>query len=159
MDERNPMPVAPQLEFVASGRILVDVPRIVGRAGALERRVVPILGGRFEGERLMANVLPGGADWQIDDGDGVLDLEAKYLIETDDGVTIGVVNTGKRNATPAVMARIAAREPVAANEYYFRTTPAFDAPPGPYLWLRRSIFVAVGRREPDAVVLDVFRIR
>jgi len=152
------IPAAPHLEFVATGRILVDVPRIVGRAGKLERRVVTILGGRFEGEKLSANVLPGGADWQIDDGDGVLDLEAKYLIETDDGVTVGVVNSGKRNASPPVMKRIAAREPVAPGEYYFRTTPVFDAPPGPYLWLRQSIFVAIGRREPDAVVLDVFRI-
>jgi hypothetical protein len=154
-----PTVAGPVLEYVAHARIVVDVPRVVGRAGKLERRVVTILGGHVEGPNLKATVLPGGADWQTDDGDGVLVLEAKYLLETHDGTTIGVVNRGLRHATPAVMARLAAREAVAPDEYYFRTTPTFDAPPGPYAWLRQSIFVATSRRDPDAVTLDIFRIR
>jgi hypothetical protein len=137
--------------------VTVDEPRIVGVAGALRRRVVPILGGRFDGPLLHARVLPGGADWQIDDGEGVLDIEARYLIETDDGVTISVVNRGLRSADAAVMARLAAGEPVAPDAYYFRSAPAFDAPPGPYAWMRRALFIARGEREPGAVVLHVYR--
>jgi hypothetical protein len=150
---------APDFEFVARARIAVDRPRIVGRTGEAQRRVVPILEGRFDGPLLAARVLPGGADWQTDHADGVLDIEARCLIETDDGVTISVVNRGLRSAEPAVMARLAAGERVAPHEYYFRSAPVFDAPPGPYFWMRRSVFVAFGEREPDAVILRLFRWR
>ena len=149
---------APGLEFVASARILVDVPRVVGATAGSERRVVSITGGTFEGPRLRAVVVPGGADWQIDDGEGVLAIEARYLIETDDGVSISIVNRGLRRAPPSVMARLAAREPVSSDEYYFRATPTFDAPAGAYGWMRESLFIATGRRESDAVCLDIFRV-
>jgi hypothetical protein len=151
-------PDAPQLEFVASGRIQVDVSRVVGAAGRTQRRVVPITGGTFEGPRLRAVVVGGGADWQIDDGEGVVAIEARYLIETQDGVTISVINRGLRRASPEITAKLAAREPVSPDAYYFRATPAFDAPPGPYAWMRESLFLSIGRREPDSVSLDVFRV-
>ena len=88
----------------------------------------------------------------------MLEVEARYLIETHDGVAISIVNRGLRHGEPSVMARLAAREPVSPNEYYFRATPTFDAPAGPYGWMRESLFISTGRREPDAVCLDVFRV-
>jgi len=151
-------PAAPQLDFVASGRIHVDVPRIVGVAGRTQRRVVPIIGGTFEGPRLRAVVLPGGADWQFDDGEGVVAIEARYIIETHDGVTISIINRGVRRASPEITAKLAAGEPVSPDAYYFRATPSFDTPPGAYAWMRESLFVSTGRREPDAVCLDIFRV-
>lgn len=134
-------------------------PLVISVTGTLQRRIVPITGGRFDGPVLHARVVPGGADWQIDDGEGVLNLTARYTIETDDGVTISVVNRGLRRAERQVMARISAGEAVAPDDYYFRTSPTFDAPAGPYAWLRESLFVAAGEREPAAVVFRIFRCR
>ena len=46
------------------------------------KRIIPILGGTFEGPLLKGRVVPGGADYQIVRKDGVTILEAKYLLET-----------------------------------------------------------------------------
>jgi hypothetical protein len=56
------------------------------------------------------------------------------------------------------MQRLAAGEPVDGSEYYFRATPSFDAPAGPYEWLNRGIFVCTGLRYPDAVKLWLWRV-
>ena len=64
-----------RFEFLA--KLHVDVGELVtmGQAPLGERRVVPILGGRFEGPAIRGEVLPG-ADWQIGRADGVLDIDA-----------------------------------------------------------------------------------
>ena len=56
------------------------------------------------------------------------------------------------------MARLNAGQPVDPSLVYFRATPTFDAPEGPHAWLNESIFVASGRRAPDRVEVDFFRV-
>src|SRR5690242_9197895 len=71
------------------------------------RRIVPIVGGTVRGQRLEAEVVPGGADWQHVRGDGVVELVARYSIRTADGIEITVTNRGLRRAPPDVMERMA----------------------------------------------------
>ena len=42
--------------------------------------------------------------------------------------------------------------------YYFRSSPTFEVADGPYAWLRESVFVCAGAREPDRVVLDCYAV-
>ena len=70
------------------------------------RRVIPITGGRFSGERLSGRVLPGGADWQVIRADGVADLDARYTLETADGALIYVRNKGYRHGPDEVIKRL-----------------------------------------------------
>ena len=56
------------------------------------RRVIPIIGGTFNGPKIKGEVLPGGEDWQLVRPDGDIEFEARYLLKTDDGVLIKVVN-------------------------------------------------------------------
>jgi Protein of unknown function (DUF3237) len=130
----------------------------VGQTPRGLRRVVPIIGGSVEGERVHGRILPGGADWQFERADGVLEAEAHYELELEDGTIVSVVNRGMRRASAEVMARLRAGEIVDASQYYFRTTPAFEAPDGPHDWLNRSVFVADGERLPDAVRLRVYEV-
>jgi len=130
----------------------------VGATPQGTRRVVPITGGGFEGPQLRGEIVPGGADWQFDRADGVTQVEALYLLRTHDGVHIQVHNRGLRHGPPAVMARLAAGESVAPEEYYFRAAPEFSAPAGRYEWLNRSLFVCTGERRAAAIRLWVFRI-
>jgi hypothetical protein len=51
-----------------------------------------------------------------------------------------------------VLARLAAGEAVDPASYYFRATPAFEAPPGPHAWMMHTVFIATGERAPDHVV-------
>lgn len=148
----------PALELLFEVRATLDPPIVVGDVPEGARRVVPISGGTFEGPRLRGTLLPGGADWQYRRGDGVMMVEAQYLLRTDDGVTLQVNNRGMRHGPEAVMARLAAGEAVDPAEYYFRATPRLSAPAGRYDWLNRSLFLCSGARYPDAVLLWFYEV-
>jgi hypothetical protein len=48
------------------------------------RRIARFAGGSFEGPKLRGIVLPGGGGWMILRHDGVLDIEVRIVLETDD---------------------------------------------------------------------------
>ena len=148
-----------KLEALLKAEITLAPPQDLGDAPLGRRRIVPITGGRFRGERLSGRVLPGGADWQIIRGDGVSQLEARYTLETDDGALIYVHNVGLRHGPPEVLAKLAAGEPVDPSRYYMRTTPSFETGDERYRWLNKLVCVATGARRKDAVELDVYEIK
>ena len=148
------------MEFAFEARVTVQAPLVVGPSSHGVRRVVPITGGTFEGPNLRGRVVPGGADWQFVRPDGVLAVEARYTLETADGVLIMVTNRGVRRGAPEVIARLGRGEPVDPSEYYFRTTAEFEAPVGgKYAWLNESVFVGVAERRPDAAIIRFHRVR
>ncbi|MBK8635599.1 MAG: DUF3237 domain-containing protein, partial [Saprospiraceae bacterium] len=110
------VPTAPTLDFVCELKVKLKPPYIVGETPHGMRRIIPIIGGSFEGPAMKGEILNGGADWQIVRKDGVAELEAHYQIKTDDGVIIYVKNTGLRVATPEVAARIGKGEQVSPSE-------------------------------------------
>ena len=148
----------PKLEPVLTANARLERPIDVGSTPQGVRRVVPILGGRFEGPKLKGEILPGGADWQFTRADGVTELEALYLLRTDDGVVIQVRNRGLRHGPEEVMQRLAAGQPVDPGKYYFRAAPAFSAPEGRYSWLNKSLFLCTGSRQPASIELFFFRV-
>jgi hypothetical protein len=123
------------------------------------RRIIPITGGSFRGEKLSGRVLPGGADWQIVRADGVAELEARYTLETSDRALIYVRNRGFRHGPADILERLAAGEPVDPSLYYMRTTPLFETGAPRYQWLNRIVCVASGARRAAAVELEVFEVR
>jgi Protein of unknown function (DUF3237) len=149
---------APALEFVCELKVKLKAPYVVGDTPHGLRRIIPIVGGSFEGPKMKGEILDGGADWQIVRKDGVAELEAHYQIKTDDGVIIYIKNTGLRVATPEVAARIGRGEAVPPNEYYFRAVPKFEAPAGKYEWVNNAIFICKGIRNPDNVTIQVWKV-
>jgi hypothetical protein len=141
-------------------RIAADLEPILdlGRTPYGERRVIHIVGGRFEGPRLQGRIIPGGADWQILRADGVADLRARYTLETDEGDLILVRSDGLRHGPADVIARLTRGESVDPSHYYFRTILRFETSSQTLAWLNRILTVARGRREVDAVQLDVFKV-
>jgi hypothetical protein len=150
--------MTPELRHVFDIEAEVAPVRDLGPTPHGRRRIVPILGGRVRGQRLQAEVVPGGADWQYVRSDGVVELVARYSIRTADGVEIAVTNRGLRRASPEVMARLSRGEPVDPALVYCRTVPLFEAPTGPYDWLNANLFVATAARLPDKVQLAVFEV-
>jgi hypothetical protein len=147
------------LEPLFRAEITLAPAQELGDAPLGRRRIIPITGGRFRGERLSGRVLPGGADWQIVCADGLAQLEARYTLETDDGALIYVRNVGLRHGPADVLARLAAGEPVDPSRYYMRTTPTFETGAERYRWLNRTVCVATGARRKAAVELDVFEVK
>lgn len=90
-------------------------------------RVIPIIGGTFDG-KLSGTILPGGADWNTRFENGRSHAFAKYMLKTDDGEFIAVENEGKID-----------REEKA----YIKTMPRFQADEnGKYGWLNSGVYVA-----------------
>ena len=152
-------PATPTLELLARVRADVEQPQVLGRTLAGERRVVPIAGGEIEGPRLRGEILPGGADWQVVYDDGTAVLEARYTVRTDDGALVYVRNLGLRHGPDDVMERIRRGEVVDPAEYYFRSTPRFEAGDERYTWLNRILAVGSGARLANEVHLDIYAVR
>jgi hypothetical protein len=141
--------------------ITLEVPRIVdlGATPNGHRRIATVTGGKFEGERLRGTVhaAPGG-DWIVSRPDGVMVLDVRLTLETDDRELIYMTYCGLRHGPAEVMARLAKGEAVDPASYYFRTTPVFETASKKYDWLNRIIAVATGRREAAGPVYDVFEV-
>jgi hypothetical protein len=152
------MLTTPELSHVCDIDVAVGPIRDLGEMPHGRRRLVAILGGRVHGPRLSGEILPGGADWQVVRGDGVLELVARYGIRTANGTEIAVTNRGIRRAAPELMERLARGEPVDPAHVYFRTVPHFEAPAGDFAWLNHSLFLASALRLPDKVSLRVFEV-
>jgi hypothetical protein len=148
----------PSLVYAFEVRAEVAPPIEVGRTPRGTRRVVPIVGGTFEGGELKGRILAGGADWQLIHEDGFTQLDSRYTLETDAGDVIAVRNRGVRHAPPEVMARLLVGESVDPSLVYFATTPTFETA-APHLgWLTRSIFVGIGQRQPSSVLIQFWKI-
>jgi len=154
----NETRVPPHLEFALELR--VDIGPIVelGSDSVSRRRTVPITGGVFHGPGISGRVLPGGADWQVIEGNGMTFVDAHYVLETVDAARIEVRNQGIRRGPQDVLDRIATGEAVPATQYYFRTAPRFFPPLGRYEWLGRSIFVGDAERHADLVIVRVWEV-
>lgn len=147
-----------ELPFAFELRVTIGPVAELGQTAQGIRRIIPITGGVFEGDHFRGNVLPGGYDWQTGRQDGVTELEARYVLQTDDGVLITIVNRGLRHGPPAVLEQLLRGEPVDPSHYYFRTAPVFETADARYQWLTRSLFVGTGIREPSCVRVRVFRV-
>jgi len=128
---------------------ILDTPHKLGNTPAGDRKVVPVLGGRIDGERLRGRILAGGSDWALTNAAGILELDVRLVIETDDGALINCQYQGMRHGPPAVMARLAAGESVDYRDIYFRIAPRFDTADPRYDWLNRILTVGIGERLPE----------
>jgi hypothetical protein len=120
---------APRLEFVCEIHCVLSRAIEAGPTPYGARRIVEILEGRIQGPETRGVLMPGGADWQVTRIDGVVELQAHYVIRFDDGVLVQVRNRGLRHGAPNLAQRIEAGEDVDPAEYYCRTTPVFEAQP------------------------------
>jgi len=148
----------PALDFAFELRAQVGPPLDIGPVPGGRRRIVPILGGTFEGSGLKGRILPGGADWQIVRADGLGELDTRYTLETDDGKLIYVQNLGLRRASPEVTAKLMAGELVDPSLVYFRSVPKFETSVPDLAWLMRSIFVGTGERYPTEVLIRFWKL-
>jgi len=148
-----------KLEYAFTVRATLSAPVVIGQGPEGLRRFVPITGGTFTGPLLSGKVVPGSGDWQVVRADGTLLAEARYTLETPDGVLISLTNRGIRHAEPDIMAKLTRGEPVPASSYYFRTFAIFEAPiESAHAWVNRTLFAATAEREPNAAIIHFYRV-
>ena len=121
--------------------------------------LIPFSGGEFRFvDGVTGRLVEGGTDWQTVRPDGVVEIRARYLLESDAGEQIQILSEGIRHAPPGVLERIAAGETVEPDEYYFRTFIRMNTGVERLDHLNRVLAVADGRRTVDAVELTYFTI-
>jgi hypothetical protein len=111
----------------------------IGRGPYGTRVTFPILGGSFEGDRLRGKVLSGGDDWTVKRFDGVIDLDLRVALETEDAALIHMTFAG-------------IRDDGAPGAPYFRTLPRFETAAPNYSFLNRLLAVGRGEIRSDGPV-------
>jgi len=129
-----------------------------GDIGHGVRRIIPVIGGEVRGAGINGKICGFGADFQIIRPNELIELEAKYAFETDDGAVVYVENKGIRFGPVELLQRLKRGEPVDPRLIYFRTVPRFETGSEKYRWLMQNLFIGSAARHPDRVVLDVHQV-
>jgi hypothetical protein len=152
--------VAPQLETKYVFTITARIGEVTsaGDIGHGVRRIIPIVGGEVRGERVNGKVCAFGADFQVIRPNELIELEAKYAFETDDGAVVYVENRGIRFGPVDLLQKLKRGEPVDPELIYCRTVPRFETGAEKYRWLMESLFIGSAARHADRVVIDVHQV-
>jgi uncharacterized protein DUF3237 len=152
--------MAPQLQTKYVFTITAHIGGVTsaGDTGSGIRRIIPIIGGEVRGEGISGKVCPFGADFQIIRPNELIELEAKYAFETDDGATVYVENKGMRFGPVDLLQKLKRGETVDPKLIYFRTVPKFETGHEKYRWLMEHLFVGSAARHADRVVIDVHQV-
>ena len=153
----TPVASVPGLEpaFTVEARLGPLEDHGVTRAG--HRRVVPIAGGRVGG-LFDAEILPGGADWQVVRPDGTVEIDTRYSARTPAGEHVHFRTSGVRSGPPSVLAALLRGEDVDPASYYFRVAVYLETSAPRLAFLERSLFVASALRGADSVSYTAYRV-
>jgi len=152
--------MTPRLETMYVFTITARIGEVTsaGDIGYGVRRIIPIVGGEVKGERVNGKVCAFGADFQLIRPNELIELEAKYAFETDDGAVVYVENKGIRFGPVELLQRLKRGEPVDPKLIYCRTVPKFETGAEKYRWLMENLFVGSAARHTDRVVIDVHQV-
>ena len=152
------MAAALQTRYVFTITVHIGGVTSAGDIGHGVRRIIPITGGEVRGPAINGKVCPLGADFQVIRPNELIELEAKYAFETDDGAVVYVENKGLRFGPVDLLQKLKRGEPVDPELIYFRTAPRFETGAAKYRWLMENLFIASAARHADRVVIDVHQV-
>jgi hypothetical protein len=154
------VPIEPKFEYAMTITINLQSSHFVRPSlYGSERWMVYLKDGTVEGPEINGIVMPGsGGDFPMWRPDGVIDFDARYVLQTDDGVLIYVQNRGYRWAPKDVMDAMSRREDVKHSDYYMRVAPKFEAPAGKYEWLSKYVFVGVAEKTPAGNQIHYYKL-
>ncbi len=132
--------------------------RQIGAMSTGRRVIVPIIGGRFQGERLQGTVEPGGYDWAFFRQDGVMEIDVRLVLNTDTEELLYMSYRGRLIAHADVHKRMAKGEKVEDDEYSLTTVVEFETGAERLAWLNDAIAVGVGRQTGYQPTYEVFEV-
>jgi len=140
-------------EFIWEAKVKIANMINVGESKSGVRRVIPITGGTFIGPKIKGEVLLGGEDSQLVRPDGDTELNARYLLKTDDGYVIQVVNKALIHTDAKSKA------------FYCKSVLDLESPKNsPYDYLNHAIFIGTLKMpelkpgEEPYVVIGVYKL-
>ena len=140
-------------EFMWEAKVKIGNMISVGESKRGTRRVIPITGGTFSGPKIKGEVLFGGEDTQLVRPDGDTELNARYLLKTDDGFVIHVTNNALMHTD------------LKTNAFYCKSVLDLEAPQNsPYDYLNHAIFIGtlkipeLKQGEEPYVIIGVYKL-
>jgi hypothetical protein len=134
--------VAASLVPLGTMTITMAPPTVIDGGPAGVRIVVEFAAVTIDGPRLKAKTRGHThGDWMTVGPDGTGSLDARFLVETDDGAVLYVRGLGRNDASGFVDG--------AVNVFCF----FFEAADDRYRWLNRAAVIARGRRQEDGAML------
>lgn len=140
-------------EFVWEAKVKIANMINVGDSKRGGIRVIPITGGAFVGPKIKGAVLPGGEDSQLVRPDGDTELNARYLLKTDDGYVIQITNKALIHTDTKT------------NAFYCKSVLDLEAPQNsPYDYLNHAVFIGTLKMpelklgEEPYVVISVYKL-
>mgnify|MGYP000906252316 CR=1 len=130
----------------------------IGKVPVGLRRIAPVTGGTFSGSRVNGTVLPGGADWVVNRSDGVMLLDVRLTLKTDDGVLIYVTYQGRFIASPDAMKRFGRGEDLTPHEYSLAIVPKFECGDERYSWLNNVVAVGTGEQTATGPIYTLYEV-
>jgi hypothetical protein len=128
--------------------------------GGASQGYTPPLRGVISGPKLNGAVVPhSGADYATVRSDGVIELNAHYLLKADDGTLIYIQNQGYLVRAPEGKGK--PNDQGVPQPLYFKFTPKFRVPEGPHDWLARTVIVGSGERrsDPDHSIFRYYAVK
>ncbi|MDM8161534.1 DUF3237 domain-containing protein [Labilibaculum sp. K2S] len=144
-----------KVEFMWDAKVEIGNMVIVADSKHGTRRMIPIKGGSFKGPNIQGEVLPGGEDWQVVRPDGDTELNARYLLKTNDSIIIQVINKALMHV------------PAKGEEggFYVKSVVDLEAPnDSQYAYLNHAIFLGtltmpqLNPGEKPYVIIGVYKL-
>ena len=156
----------PGLEFAFEVRLrFTRVQNIASMPTGAGRGAVYVDSGEFSGPHIRGKAVPNsGGDYALFRPDGVLQFDAKYMLQESDGTLILMQNRGYLwGRRPDTMQKLrdmafAGGPTVDPGEYYLRAAPSFEVEKGRHDWLMRHVFVGMGERKSDGNLVRYYKV-
>ena len=147
-ERQTPAPAADsdtlQSEFLMALVINTLPANNVGSVG-VNRVVVPVSDGTFEGPQLKGTLVGPSGDWIVARPDGSSLLDVRLVLQTDDAQKIYMMWRGVSYTPPG-------------GPQYARILPMFETGAANYSWLNHIVSVGVHRPMPGKVAYRIYRI-
>lgn len=152
----------PAVEWEFDVRIQWDGRHPTGVFNAGQRIYNVALGGEFAGPRLQGRVVPGGGDWALMrpadapfEGNSKVErlftFDARYMLQTSDGVYIYVTNRGYGSRPPDTGGEVKKRRGI--------STPIFDTPlVSAYAFLSQNVYIGLSEALGEQTLMHVYRV-
>ena len=120
----------------------------VGAGPRGQRRCYAMTGGRIDGERLSGDLVGPGSDWMVAEPDGLMRMDVRLHLRTDDGALVAIRYFGPAVPNDAMRKALANNQPTGFADQSIRTHWLLEAGDPRHAWVNRAVFVGEGRVRP-----------
>lgn len=122
------------------------------------RSIAPVNSGTFEGDRLTGTVLPGGMDWVLTRADGLMQIDVRLTLKTNDDALIYLTYQGRFVGPPGAMVELAKGSVLEPDSYSLATVARLESGHERYAWLNNVIAVGTGEQAGLNPIYTIYEI-